>query len=146
MEDKINCLFQPEIPNVILINSEHFDSTRETFALEDEKTPRELVQEAIDNNMPYTQVEGEIYNNLITGGYKNAAFDRIKYELYLHTRYQKTVSLTAIPVFYLEPNSRITISESTTNTYGDFVTQNISLTLGTGATMSVACHETLERF
>ena len=116
------------------------------FALEDEKTPAELRQEAIENNMPFTQVEGEIYNQLITGGYKNAAFDQIKYDLFLHTRYQKTISATAVPVFYLEPNSRVTFSEAATNTYGDFVVQNINITLGPGANMSVACHETLERF
>ena len=103
-------------------------------------------EEARANYIPFSNVEGEIYSNLITGGYKNAAFDQIKYELYLHTRYQKTVSLVSIPVFYLDANTRITISDSTTNTYGDFIIQNISLTLGPGANMSVACHETLERF
>lgn len=150
VEDKINCLFQPEIPNVILIKNEHGrysqEDWKESFALEQEKSPLELRQEAIENNMPYTQVDGEIYDQLSTGGYKNAAFDQIKYDLYLHTRYQKTVSATSIPVFYLEPNSRVTVSETATNTYGDFVVQNISLTLGPGANMSVACHETLERF
>ena len=68
---------------------------------------------------PWTQVDDDIYNNLITGGYRNGAFDQIKYELYLYTRYQKNISMTCIPVFYLEPNSRITINDPVTNTYGD---------------------------
>ena len=105
-----------------------------------------LRAESIYANEPYTQVDSEIYNNLLTGGYANGAFDQIKYELFLHTRYQKTISMTTIPVFYLEPNSRITVADKTTYTFGDFVIQNISLTLGPGANMSVSTVETIERF
>ena len=91
-------------------------------------------------------MDDEIYSNLLTGGYRNAAFDQIKYELYLHTRYQKSISMTSIPVFYLEPNSRVTIDDPVSNTYGDFIVQSINITLGPGANMSITCNETAERF
>jgi len=109
-------------------------------------TLEELRNEAKINFYPWTQVDSSIYSQLLTGGYKNGAFDQIKYELYLHTRYQKAISMTSIPVFYLEPNNRITINDTTTNTYGDFVVQSINLTLGPGANMSTTCNEIAERF
>lgn len=157
VKEEINCLFQPEIPNVILLPSNAIElknigknMANETYrygsSLESDLTLEELRQEARRNFYPYSQVSSEIYNNLITGGYRNGAFDQIKYELYLHTRYQKSISLTAIPVFYLEPNNRITINDTTTNTYGDYVIQSINLTLGSGANMSITCNETAERF
>lgn len=157
VKEEINCLFQPEIPNVILLPANTIDLNLIGYSLSDEiysygtsleseMTLEELRKEARTNFYPWTQVSSEIYSNLMTGGYKNGAFDQIKYELYLHTRYQKSVSLTAIPVFYLEPNNRITINDTTTNTYGDFVIQSINLTLGPGANMSVTCNETAERF
>ena len=168
VNNEINCLFQPEIPNVNLINinsnSSQSGTEQEVYDASDEipDSLRYLEQddpnlkgkskvmylraESIYANEPYTQVDSEIYNNLLTGGYANGAFDQIKYELFLHTRYQKTISMTTIPVFYLEPNSRITVADKTTNTFGDFVIQNISLTLGPGANMSVSVVETVERF
>lgn len=146
VNDEINCLFQPEIPNVNILSSSHSNSDLETYSLEGAKTLTELRQESIDAHEPYTQVDNDIYKYLLTGGYKNGAFDQIKYELYLHTRYQNSVSMTTIPVFYLEPNSRVTIADATTNTFGDYVIKNISITFGPGANMSVSAVETLERF
>ena len=147
VNDEINCLFQPEIPNIILLPTTSGLINDDSYnALEKEKSLYELKKEAQDNYYPWTQVSDEIYNNLLTGGYRNAAFDQIKYELYLHTRYQKSISMTSIPVFYLEPNSRITIDDPVSHTYGDFIVQSINLTLGPGANMSITCNETAERF
>ena len=132
--DTVNCLFAPEIPNIVFINAD-----------EDDKG-RAKQQECEDNGMPYTQVRGEIFYNLATGGYKNGAFDQVKYELYLHTTYQNSVSITGLPVFYLEPNSRIELNDTSTNTYGDYNLNTISIPLGPGNTMTVSCNQSIERF
>ena len=170
VNNEINCLFQPEIPNVNLINTNPMGLEVEIYDVSNEipdslrylewiKTDSggSLVRkgqpkimylraESMYENEPFSQVDSSIYNNLLTGGYANGAFDQIKYELFLHTRYQKSISMTSIPVFYLEPNSRVTVADKTTNTFGDFVINNISLTLGPGANMSVSMIETIERF
>jgi hypothetical protein len=132
-DEKINCLFAPEVPNVIFL-----DNTSETLV--DEK------KECDAQGQPYAQVSPEIYWALSTGGHRNPAFDQIKYELFLHTNYQKTISFTAIPSFYLEPNCLIQIEDYLTNTFGNFVVKNISLTLGKGGTMSISANESFERF
>lgn len=132
--DTVNCLFAPEIPNIVFINAD-----------EDDKG-RTKQQECEDNGMPYTQVRGEIFYNLATGGYKNGAFDQVKYELYLHTTYQNSVSITGLPVFYLEPNSRIELNDDSTNTYGDYNLNTLSIPLGPGNAMTVSCNQSIERF
>ena len=104
------------------------------------------IEECNKNGLPYTQVRGEVYYTLATGGYKNSAFDQAKYELYLHTTYQKSVSISAMPVFYLEPNNRVFINDASTNTYGDFNLTNISIPLGPGGTMSASLSQAVERF
>lgn len=133
-DEDVNCLFQPAIPNVIFLNSD------------DEDNFSQQKDECIEKGESWTQVNGDIYWALATGGYKKAAYDQIKYELYLHTNYQKTLSLTALPVYYLEPNSRITINDKSTNTYGSFVLNSVSIPLGTGNVMSGSCSECFERF
>mgnify|MGYP007002642337 CR=1 FL=1 len=134
VSDDVNCLFAPEIPNIVFINAD-----------EDDKG-RAKQQECQENGMPFTQVRGEVFYNLATGGYKNGAFDQVKYELYLHTTYQNSATITAIPVFYLEPNVRIELDDTSTNTYGDFNLNTISIPLGAGNTMSVSCSQAIERF
>ena len=171
VSDEVNCLFQPEIPNVNLLDVSHsnaaateiYDISTEVpdslkyleplfldadnnSLLKGADRQKYLRAESVYEHEPYIQVESELYNNFVTGGYANGAYDQIKYELFLHTRYQNSVSLTAIPVFYLEPNSRVTISDKTTNTFGDYIVQNISITFGPGANMSVSCTEAMERF
>lgn len=132
-KDEVNCLFAPEIPDVIII----------TIGADDQDERR---NEAVDNGEPVMQIPQNIAQSLRTGGYKNPAFDQIKYELYLHTSYQTSLSITARPIFYLEPNSRVSISDRSTNTYGDYIIQSLSLPLGGSGTMSVSCTEALERF
>lgn len=132
VNDDINCLFQPDIPDIVFLNVDD----------DDFQAKREECQKA---GQPYTQVRGELYTGFSTGGYKNGAFDQIKYELYVHTTYQKSLSLVALPAFYLQPNTRVTLNDKTTNTYGDFMVTNISLPLGSG-NMSVTCSQCFERF
>ena len=139
--DQINCLFQPEIPNIVFINIDNEEKDENGVFIKDKER-----NECIAKGQPYSQVKGDIFWAFATGGYKNGAYDQIKYELYLHTNYQKTLSLTSLPVFYLEPNSRITINDKTTNTYGDYVVSNITIPLGVGSIMSTSCSQALERF
>ena len=153
--EDVNCLFEPEIPNVIFLNIDYpTDNVSENTTLYDDnedkkKTDAQLLKDARDecneNGHPWTQVHNDIYSHLAIGGYANSAYEKIRYELFCHTNFQKTVSLTSIPVFYLEPNSRVTINDISTNTYGDFMVQNINLTLGPGANMAVTLNEIHER-
>lgn len=132
VNEDINCLFQPDIPDIVFLNIDDDDFI-------------EKRQECQLKGQPFTQVRGDTYWAFATGGYKNGAFDQIKYELYLHTNYQKVVSMTSLPVFYLEPNSRITINDKTTNTYGSYMITNLSIPLGAGSVMATTANECFER-
>lgn len=151
--DEINCLFTPEIPNVVFLNKDNpiynwSDNTTITEIRNVNDTIEMLrlqKEECINNNQPWIQVPNDIYSNLIIGGYLNGAYEAIRYELFSHTTYQKTLSITALPAFYLEPNSRVYVSNASTNTFGDYVIQNINFNLGPGANMSVTMNEALER-
>lgn len=131
--DDVNCIFQPEVPDIVFLNTDDDDI--------------DIQRDECDRKgQPYSQVKSNIYQALATGGFKNGAFDQIKYQLYLHTNYQKTLSLSALPVLYLEPNNRVEINDATTNAQGDFMAQSISIPLGAGNSMSVTLNQCLERF
>ena len=134
-DDNINCLFTPKIPNVIFVN---VDGDREQM-LKDRQTAQEKW-------MPYTQVRGNVYNALGVGGYKNSAFEKVKYELYLHTNYQNALSISSIPALYLQPNSRVEVYDPSTKVSGDYMIRSISIPLAPGNAMTCSLNECFERF
>ena len=133
VDEDVNCLFEPEIPNIVFLNLDLADTDPDEFD--------DLKAECMASGQPYAQTRGEIFNAFMTGGYHNSAWDRVTLELYSHTTYQKTLSLTALPVYYLEPNVRVYINDETTQTKGDYMIQSISIPLNIGSVMSVTCNE-----
>lgn len=137
IDEEINCLFEPEIPNIVFLDLDLQDTDPEEF--------QRLRDECIDQGQPYAQTRGEIFQAFFTGGYSNGAYARICAELYSHTTYQKTISITAIPNYYLAPNSRIRMSDNSTQTFGSFMIQNISIPLDVGSVMSVTMNECIQQ-
>ena len=132
VDDSVNCIFAPQIPDIVIIKTD------------DEKTQEQ--QEWCQNrNQPYVQVRDQIYSMFWEGGSLKPAYDEIKKELYQYTTFNEQVSLTTIPIYYLEPNTRITIRDSVTGIYGDFMIKSISMPLDINGTMSISCTKALER-
>ena len=98
-DDDINCVFVPDYPNIVIIEN-------------NVETTEEIEQDCIARNQPYSLVDSDIYSMLSSGGSFKSAYDRIKTELYQYINYSSQVSLTTIPIFYLEPNIRITINHN----------------------------------
>lgn len=129
----VNCLFEPTIEDIIVL-----DTSDTNF--------EEYKKECVALGQTYIQCQHDIFQGFVTGGYYNAAFDQIKLLLYQYTTFQNTISIQCMPIFYLDANSRIHIDDKTTNTFGDFIIQSISLPLGSGQTMSISCSAALEKF
>ena len=132
VDDKINCIFQPDIPNLVIIQAgtEYTDDIR---------------AECQAQTQEYVQVRSELYSLLANGGSMRSAYEQIRKELYQYTNYNQQVSLTALPIYYLEPNIRITIRDIQSGIYGDYMIKSISLPLDVNGTMSISCTKALER-
>ena len=133
VNEDVNCLFEPEVPNIVFLNLDLNDSDPDKHA--------ELRDECQNSGQPWAQTSGEIFRAFTTGGYHNGAYDYICSELYTHTTYQTTISMTAIPNYWIEPNSRIRIADNATKTFGNYMIQNISLPLDVGSVMSITANE-----
>ena len=133
VNEDVNCLFEPEVPNIVFLNLDLNDSDPDKLA--------ELRDECQNSGQPWAQTSGEIFRAFTTGGYHNGAYDYICSELYTQTTYQTTISMTAIPNYWIEPNSRIRIADNATKTFGNYMIQNISLPLDVGSVMSITANE-----
>lgn len=131
-DDTINCIFAPTIPDIVIIKNDQPDTA-------------ELRQYCINRGQGYTQMNADMFDMLWQGGTMKSAYDQIKMQLYQYTTFNEQVSLTTLPIYYLEPNTRITIRDTATGIYGDFMIKSISLPLDISGTMSISCTKALER-
>ena len=79
------------------------------------------------------------------GSYCYTAQETAQELLYQHTNYNETIVLQAVPIYYLEPNTRISVYNQKAGIYGDYVIKNISLPIDAGGLMTINAIRALER-
>ena len=121
----INCVFEPSIPDFVLIKSGQSDTEKKR-------------QECEDRNQAFIQVDEAIYDMLAIGGIPNGAFTEIKNLLYEYTSYNETIQLQILPIYHLEPNIRIGAYDRDSDISGDYMINSISLPLEISGTMSIS--------
>lgn len=129
----INCIFASKIPNLVLIEKGQEDTA-------------ERVQECQAAGQDFIQVSSTIYAQLSGGGQSYPAYSQVRDLLYQYTNYNESISMSAIPVYYLEPNTRITVRDDSSKIYGDYVIKTITLPLDISGTMNIQAIKALERF
>ena len=73
------------------------------------------------------------------------AMNIIRSALYVYTGYSEAVQMSTIPIYHLEPNTRITIRDKKSGIYGDYIINSISYTLGNNNTMSISATKVNEK-
>ena len=121
----IYCIFEPEIPDYVLIKT----------GQEDTESNR---KECEDRHQAFIQVDPAIYDMLTIGGVSNGAFTEIKNLLHEFTGYGETVQIQILPIYHLEPNTRISIFDIDSDISGDYMISSISLPLTHTGTMSIS--------
>lgn len=129
----INCIFTPDIPARVVLNAAADNL-------------QEQIDYCLNNSQEYVIVEDKLYSDFTVIGSYSSAFDEIKALLYTHTSYNETISITALPVYYLQPNTRITTIDPLTSIYGDFIINSISLPLEANGTMTLACSRAIDAY
>ena len=129
----INCVFEPDIPDFVIIELGQPDT--------DEKRA-----ECEAKGQNYIQVTTGIFNLLALGGTSNSAFNEIKMMLHEYTSYNESITIQSIPIYHLEPNTRIGVRDIESDIYGDYMISSISIPLDISSTMSISATRALERF
>lgn len=132
-KNDINCVFEPDIPDFIIIELGQPDT--------DEKR-----EECEAKGQNYIQVTTGIFNLLALGGTSNSAFEEIKMMLHEYTSYNESITIQSIPIYHLEPNTRIGVRDLESDIYGDYMISSISIPLDISSTMSISATRALERF
>lgn len=134
VDDSINCIFEPQVDDVIFIEEN-----------DDKATMRALKEECRQRKQNYVQVNSNIYNMLVNGGVLRSAYEQIRRELYQYTQYNQQISLTVLPIYNLEPNTRITVRDAQSDIYGDYMIKSLSIPLDISGTMNISATRAVER-
>ena len=131
----INCIFEPNIPDIVYIAKNQYDTEK-----------RKQVGNLLSGyKQQWAQISDYLYNSMQQGGKLNSCYEKIKDLLYQYTQMNQTVSITGLPIYHLEPNTRITIHDNASGIYGDFIIQSISLPLDISSTMSINAYKALTK-
>ena len=121
-----NCVFAPFTPDTVIVQAgaENYEEIARSCAI---------------NHYDLVQVGEDVYKQLYTGGYANSLYQKTVEELYKHSTMNNTITLTTLPIYHLEPNTRITVNDDVADIHGDFIITSISCPLQ-GQTMNInAC-------
>ena len=128
----INCIFEPYIPDIILIE------TGSPYA-------NSLREQCVKRGKDFFQVPDIIYSNLEIGGNFNSAYENIRMLLNEYTSYNENISLQTLPMFFLQPNSRITVQDDSSGIFGDYIINTLSFSLDASSSLTINASRALEK-
>mgnify|MGYP004448138397 FL=1 len=127
VDDDVKCLYSPDTPDYLVFKNKKSLTQNELEEIEDLKKQGEKI----------LYVSDDTYNFLSTAYIKKDAFGVIRDLIMKHTTYSESITVTALPLYYLEPNMRIEVEDTKSNIYGDYMIQSISLPLSYEGLMSI---------
>ena len=128
----INCIFQPYIPDIILIEIGNPNAEA-------------LRQQCVARGKDFFQIPNNIYSNISIGGSFNSAYQYVRMMLHEYTSYNENISLQTLPIFFLEPNTRITVQDNDSGIFGDYIINNLSFSLDAASSLTINASRALEK-
>ena len=152
----VNCMFEPYLPDIIFLRANETDNRGYPYIID--RTLKEAAA-AVEKNWNFSSPEKTdtsigwsegsdaigLIDNLATVFSLNSAFFNVRDLLYQHTSYNEAITLQTIPIYYLEPNTRITVKDAESGISGDYMMGTISIPFDIGSTMSITAQKVLEK-
>ena len=132
-QDKIKRLYNTDIPDTIIIN-----------IADDVEKRRKIIDRCELEGQSYSNVSEALYKDLAECTYGYTAQETMRDLLYQYTNYNESITISCIPIYHLDVNTRITVEDRASGIYGDYIINSITLPLGSG-TMSINASRALER-
>ena len=131
-DSDIKAIYFRDTPNVIFVDSTISDS--EMADMHEQKPGYTFIK------LP------TVMENLFTfSAQGKSAFDKLNTHLYNHAYCTESITLNALPVYYLEPNTRIFVKDGNSGIEGEYIINRISIPLQYQGTMSISATKVVER-
>ena len=123
-DNDIKAIYYGEIPNIVYITQEDYNKLVESHSLND--------------GYVYILLPESMQLYFKNSAKSKSAQDVLDQLVYEHAYCNESVSITTIPIYHLEPNTRISIYDERTKINGEYIINKISTPLNYNGTMSIS--------
>lgn len=89
--------------------------------------------------------DSSLLNALTASESIQSCFDRVRELLYQYLTLNETITITALPIYWLEANRKIEVEDNDSRIYGEYMIKSISIPLSYSGTMSIQATRALSR-
>ena len=100
------------------------------------------VQGSLDNTPLW--ISDTVQELFTISGRGISASEHLESLIYKHLYCTESLNLTSVPIYYLEPNTRIYVKDEEANVDGDYLLTKISIPLSYNGTMSLTCNKVIK--
>ena len=127
-DNDVKCIYNKEVPDIIFVNS------TEDFKTIERKT-----------GYTYCKLNTTLDNLFSISAMGKSAKEQLDALLYEYSYCIENVTLTSIPIYYLQPNTRVFVHDDKTKIDGDYIVTKFSIPLTTNGTMSITANKAPQR-
>lgn len=131
-DDKVNSIFLQETPSILLLSDKEY---------------RQIMSddEAAKSGYTYIRMPDFMEKYFTISSQSKSAWDELQTQLYQYTNFAESITLTAVPIYYLEPNNRILVKDDNTGINGEYIITKITIPLAYNGTTSITATKAIER-
>ena len=133
-DTNITAIYYEDVPTTLFIDGEDWADLQENL-------------QDYDDMVGYTfiQITPSLEKYFTISAQGKSAWDELNNLLYTNTQATETVTLTAIPIYYLEPNKRIFIKDNNIGVNGEYIVSKITVPLAYNGTTSITATKVSDR-
>lgn len=132
--DSVCAVYLRETPNILVITNDEYNKL-----LEDPSSYLEL------SGYTFIRIPDNYEDYFTISSQGISAWDLFNDLLYQYTSYTETLTLTTLPIYYLEPNNRILVNVEEGKINGEYIIDKIAMPLGYSGTGSITASKAIER-
>ena len=133
-DDKVSAIYFEQTPTVLFINAQDVEDFQNNV-------------QAYQNLTGYTliRLNSQMENYFTISAQGKSAWDELNNLLNQHTNVAENITLTAVPIYHLQPNVRIFVKDNNTGTNGEYILTKITIPLQYNGTSSLSASKAVDR-
>ena len=133
-DDKVTGIYFQETPSVLFLTPDDYKNMMNHINDYNDMT-----------GYTFIQLTPSMENYFTISAQGKSAKDELDNLLYQHTYATEAVNLTAVPIYYLQPNTRIFVKDDNTGINGEFIVSKITVPLQYNGTTAITTTRAVER-
>lgn len=127
-DDSVKTIYNRETPAVLFVTGEEMFKSYQDFEA-----------------YTYINLTSQMENYFTISSQGKSAWDELQTQMYQYTNFAESITLTAVPIYYLEPNNRILVKNDAADINGEYIVTKITVPLAYNGTTSITATKAVER-